>query len=76
MNHPRLVQADDALCQRVVVRIADIAHGGLDAGLRQAFRVAYGQVLHTPVAVVHETLGVGTNTESLLQCVEGQLAAQ
>ena len=51
-NHLRLVQPDDRLGQGVVIRIANAPHRLLDAGLGQAFGVADGQVLRSPVPVM------------------------
>ena len=62
-------------CKRVVVRVTDAAHRGVDACFSKTFRVSYGQVLHTPVAVVHEVFGVGAGIERLLQRVESQVAS-
>lgn len=45
MDHLGLEQAVDRLGKGVVVRVADAADRGLDTGLRQALRVAQGEVL-------------------------------
>lgn len=67
---------DTVSFSRPFVRVADTAYRGLDTCFSQAFRVAYRQVLHTSVAVVHEMLAVGASVESLFQCIEGQVATQ
>src|SRR5471030_2766215 len=49
-----LVQTVDGLGQRIVVAVALTAHGRFNAGFRQAFTVADGDVLRAPVAVMNQ----------------------
>src|SRR3712207_9448127 len=53
-DHLGLEQPDDGLGERVVVAVTDAADGGLDAGLKRAFRVANRKVLPAPVAMMDE----------------------
>jgi len=73
----RLEQTNYRLGQRVVVRVADAADGGLDPHFGQALGVADRQVLHPAVAVMHEAIGAGALpiVDRLLERIEGQIAA-
>ena len=75
MNHLRLMQADDSLCQAFVVGIADTAHRGLDAGLRQPF-VPDGQVLHSSVTAMRQMGCVRSGVERLFQRIKSQIVSQ
>lgn len=59
MNEFSLVQAIDALGQRVVVAVATAAHLGLDTGFGQPLGVANGEILRGPVAVMDQCIGIG-----------------
>ena len=50
-----LIEAIERLGERVVVRVADTANRGLNAGLGQALGVLDRGVLHPPVGVVDES---------------------
>ena len=73
-----LGQPDHALRQRVVVRIPGAADRRLDAGLGQPLRIPNRQVLHAPIAVMHQWFlrNDPAIVERLLQRIEGQVAAQ
>src|SRR5947207_15944874 len=72
MDDLGLVEAVDGLGQRVVVAVADAAHGWLDTGFCQAFSVFDRHVLASPVAVVHQPGAMDRPPfmQSLLQRVE------
>ena len=69
-------QADHRFGQGVVIRVAGAADGGSDADLGQALAVADRQVLGSPVAVMHQAIGVGASVQRLLQCVQNQVCLQ
>ena len=72
-NDLGLVQANDHLGQGVVVRIAAAADRRFHTGLGQSVRVADGQVLAAPVAVMNQALGARPRPQGLLQRVQDQV---
>ena len=54
VNRFRFEQADDRLGERVIEGIATTTDGRLDAGVAQAFAVANGYILRSPVAVMDQ----------------------
>src|SRR5688500_3758867 len=70
-----LVELDDGLGERVVVRVTDAAHRRLSARLSQPLRVANRQVLATSIAVMDDALDIGTRPQRLLQGIQDQLGA-
>ena len=52
VDHLGLEEPDHGFGERVVVAVADAAHGGLDPGLREAFGVLDRHILDTTVAVM------------------------
>ena len=71
-----LEEPDDALRERVVVRVADRPDRGLDPRLGEPFGVANRQVLRSTIAVVDEFVAARARVKSLFQGVEGQVAPQ
>ena len=51
-----LEQPDHGLGQGVIIGVADTAHGRLDPGFPKPLRVANGQVLASPVAVMDQAI--------------------
>ena len=70
------VEPIDGFGESVVVGIADAADGSFDAGLRQAFRVADREVLHTSVAVVDEIGHARPGVERLFEGIQRQVASE
>src|SRR5438105_3086439 len=75
VDHLGLVQPVDRLGQRVVVGVADAAYRWLQAGLGQPLGVANRHVLHAPVAVMHEPIGIDRTTgiERLFKSIEHEV---
>src|SRR5471032_15261 len=72
-----LVQTVDGLGQRIVVAVALTAHGRFNAGFRQAFTVADGDVLRAPVAVMNQcvvTLRLAS-VQRLFQGIQDEVGA-
>ena len=67
-----LVQPIDGLSQGVVVTIPLAAHRRLNPRLCQTFGIADGHVLHTPVRVMNQLIGLSwlTIKQGLLQRIE------
>jgi hypothetical protein len=66
-----LEQADDGLCEGVVVAVADAPDRGLDPGLQEPFGVPDADVLPAPVAMMGQaTLRRTTVVQGLFQGVE------
>src|SRR3954447_23443018 len=72
MDHLGLVEAVDRLRERIVKTVADAADRGLDARRSQALGVANRDILHPPIAMVHETatLDGPARVQGLLERVE------
>src|ERR1700692_186136 len=77
-NHLRLEQADHRLGQRVIVRVAATADGGLDAGLRQTVGVAHGEILTAAIAVMDQVADVLPTAlvDRLVQGVEHEVGPE
>jgi len=75
MDHFGLEQAVDRLGERVVIRIADAADGGLDAGLSQALGVANAHILGTSVGVMDGPTPADRLplVECLFECIEHEI---
>src|SRR3954452_13803018 len=72
VDHLGLVEAVDRLRERIVKTVADAADRGLDARRSQALGVANRDILHPPIAMVHEpaTLDRPPRVQGLLERVE------
>ncbi len=72
VDHLGLVEAVDRLRERIVKTVADAADRGLDARRSQALGVANRDILHPPIAMVHETatLDRPPRVQGLLKRVE------
>ena len=73
MNDLGLEETEDSLGQGVVVRVADAAHRGVDAGLGKPLGVADGYVLDASIAVVDQVVRLRPGMKGLLQGIEFQL---
>ena len=71
-NDFRLVQANDAFRQYVVVGVADCTHRCLHVCLLQPCAVTQRQVLAAPVAVVRQSIGHPARVQRLLQRIKHQ----
>jgi len=75
-NDLGLVETDDRLRQGIVVRVADAADRGLDAGFGKLLGIADRHVLNSTIAVMNQLVDFGPRVEGLLERVEGQVASQ
>ena len=71
--HFGLVERDDRLGQRVVVRVADAADRGLDAGRGEPLGVTARHVLTTAVAVMDQPLAGPAGVQRLLERIEHRI---
>ena len=62
----------------VVIRIAPAAYRRLDAGLCEAFGVANREILHAPVAMMHQSVRslVLPLADGLLEGIEGEIGSE
>ena len=67
-----LEQPDHALGERVVVRVADAADGGIDTGLGEPLGVTDADVLRSAVAMMDKAVGRPPGMQGLLQRVENE----
>src|SRR5688572_20511251 len=74
MNNFSLIQSDDGLRERIIIRVADAAHRRLDARLRQALRVANRKILTTSVAVAYHSFGPRARPQRLLKRIQDQVS--
>src|ERR1700761_5034451 len=74
MDQLGLVKPVDGFSQGIVVAVADVSHGRLDASFGQALCVFDGHVLAAPVAVMHEPAAMDGPPimQRLLQCIEDE----
>jgi len=77
-NHFRFEQADDRLCQRLVVRVAAAADGGRDAGVGEPVGVPHRTILRTAITVMDETVDllVGSVIDRLCERIEDEIGDQ
>src|SRR6266542_2241630 len=75
-NDLGLEETDHRFSERVVVRIAAASDRGFNAGFRETFGVANGEILHATIAMMHEFLVGIPVVESLFKSVERKVATQ
>src|ERR1700749_2063789 len=75
MDKLSLVQAVNRFRERIVIRIADAADGGVDACFGQALGVANAHVLRSPVRMVYKAALVARlpGTQRMFECVEHEI---
>jgi hypothetical protein len=73
MNNFSLIQSDDGLGERIIIRVADAADRWLGARLRQALRVTNREILTTSIAMVYHSFGHGARPQRLLECIQDQV---
>src|ERR1700756_3548837 len=66
-NDLGLEQAIDGFCQRIVVAIANATDRRVYTCFRKAFRIVNGDVLHAPVAMVHQS--TASDGPAVMQCL-------